>query len=92
MIAKFVEWRLRKKGTTKAKENQHKQIGTLIACGLVAGSALIDVLIAIPFSLLHSPDALQLVGPEWHTFSVVLGVVTTLLLAAWIERRVSRGH
>ena len=60
------------------------------ACGLVAGSALMDVLLAIPFSIFHSPDALQLVGPRWHTSSVVLGGVSTLLLAAWIERRVCR--
>ena len=91
MIAKFVESRLRKKNMLKAKENQHRQIGTLIACGLVAGSALIDVFLAIPFSLLHSPDALQLVGAGWHTYGVFLGVASTLLLAVWIERRVCRG-
>ncbi len=88
IIAKFVEWRLGNKQMTKAKENQHKQVGTLIACGLVAGSALIDVMLAIPFSLLHSPDALQLVGPKWHGYSVILGIVSTGLLAVWIERRV----
>ena len=88
MIAKFVEWRLHKQKMVKSEENQRKQIGTLIACGLVAGSALIDVLLAIPFSILHSPDALRLAGPEWHTYSVWLGAITTLLLAAWIKRRV----
>lgn len=91
MIAKCVEWRLRKKGLSSIKENQHKQIGTLIACGLVAGSALIDVFLAIPFSILHSPDALCLVGVGWHTYSVLLGVASTLLLAGWMERRVRQG-
>ncbi len=88
MIAKFVEWRLHKKKLIQTEENQRKQIGTLIACGLVAGSALIDVFLAIPFSLLHSPDALRLVGIEWHNVTVFLGVISTLILAAWIERRV----
>ena len=88
LIAKFVEWRLRQKKMPHPEENNHRQIGTLIACGLVAGSALMDVFLAIPFSLLHSPDALQLVGAGWETYSVILGVVSTLLLAAWIERRV----
>lgn len=88
MIAKLVEWRLRKKRMTRPEENQRMQVGTLIACGLVAGSALIDVLLAIPFSILHSPDALRLVGAEWHTLSVILGVFSTLMLAAWIECRV----
>nr|WP_238551323.1 hypothetical protein [Legionella oakridgensis] len=62
----------------------------MIACGLVAGSALMDVFLAIPFSLLHSPDALRLVGSAWDTYGVLLGVASTILLAAWIERRVCR--
>ncbi len=90
MIAKFVEWHLSKKKLEKAAENQRKQIGTLIACGLVAGSALIDVFLAIPFSLMHSPDALRLVGIEWQTAGVFLGVLSTLMLAVWIDRRVCR--
>lgn len=89
MIAKFVEWRLRRKHLPLAKENLHKQIGTLIACGLVAGSAILDVLLAIPFSIWQSPDALQLVGPQWHSYGVVLAVISTILLALWIERRVN---
>ena len=92
MIAKLVEWRLHKKSLAKTEENQHIQVGTLIACGLVAGSALIDIVLAIPFSILHSPDALQLTGPAWHTYGVVLAVVSTLMLAGWIERRVTKGR
>jgi putative OPT family oligopeptide transporter len=65
-----------------------KQRGTLIACGLVAGSALMDVLLAIPFSIFHSPDALQLVGPTWKQTGVYLGVLSTLFLAWWINHRV----
>ena len=91
MIAKFASWRLQNKGLSKIKENHHQQIGTLIACGLVAGSALIDVFLAIPFSILHSPDALCWVGVEWHTYSVLLGIGSTLVLAGWIVRRVTKG-
>lgn len=50
-----------------------------------------DVLLAIPFSVLHSPDALQLVGSDWKDTGVYLGVLSTLLLAWWIHRRVCRG-
>lgn len=90
MIAKLVEMRLRKNQVSKTEENQRKQVGTLIACGLVAGSALVDVLLAIPFSILRSPDALRLAGREWKPYSVYLGIISTLLLAVWIERRVCR--
>lgn len=89
MIAFFVKRRLsRKPGATD--DNPRKQMGTRIACGLVAGSALLDVLLAIPFSIFHSPDALSLVGAGWEHYGVFLAVVSTLLLAIWMERRISR--
>ncbi|WP_028387729.1 OPT family oligopeptide transporter [Legionella fairfieldensis] len=88
MIALLVQGILRKKQFKKNERQLRKQKGVLIACGLVAGSALIDVLLAIPFSILHSPDALTLVGPDWYGYSVILGVVSTLILAGWIGHRV----
>lgn len=91
MMAKFVEWRLGKQKLAHNDENRHKQIGTLIACGLVAGAALIDVVIAIPFSIFQSPDALKLVGAEWQNYSVWLGIISTCMLAGWINRRVKNG-
>jgi len=89
MIALVVQKHLQKRALPKEENTTRKQKGTLIACGLVAGSALMDVLLAIPFSLLHSPDALQLVGGSWQTIGVYLSVLTTLALAWWIRQRVS---
>lgn len=88
MIALFVQKRLERKKMTEEEAVTRKQKGTLIACGLVAGSAIMDVLLAIPFSILHSPDALQLVGPGWKETGAYLGVLSTLVLAWWINRRV----
>ncbi|MDP3705479.1 MAG: oligopeptide transporter, OPT family [Legionellaceae bacterium] len=90
MIAWFVQKRLNQQALKKTAENQRKQIGTRVACGLVAGSALVDVLLAIPFSMLHSPDAWRLVSEHWeNTYGVYLSGLITLLLAAWIIRRVT---
>lgn len=89
MMSLFVHWRLkRKKALPFPERNKRKQSGTLIACGLVAGSALIDVVLAIPFSMLHSPDALSIVGKGWQSYGIFMAVVTTFLLAFWIARRV----
>ena len=90
MIALVIRQRVNKKSFNNDEKESAKQRGILIACGLVAGSALIDVLLAIPFSILHSPNALMLVGPGWHNYGVILGVVSVLILALWIERRVCR--
>ncbi|CAM2940977.1 OPT family oligopeptide transporter [Legionella worsleiensis] len=88
MIALFVKKRLKNMNKDEEEVIARKQKGTLIACGLVAGSALMDVLLAIPFSIFHSPDALQLVGPQWQEKGVYLAVITTFMLAWWICRRV----
>lgn len=88
MIALVIRHRVNKKRFNNDEKESAKQRGILIACGLVAGSALIDVLLAIPFSILHSPNALMLVGPGWHNYGVILGLISVLMLALWIERRV----
>ena len=88
MIALLVQKRLKRLKVGEEEVTTRKQKGTLLACGLVAGSAIIDVLLAIPFSILHSPDALQLVGPTWKNTGAYLGVLSTLILGWWINRRV----
>ncbi|TAL66531.1 MAG: oligopeptide transporter, OPT family [Legionella sp.] len=88
MIALFVQMRLQSMSYTKEESQFKLQKGTLIACGLVAGSAIMDVILAIPFSIMHSPDALQVVGPSWKNTSVYLGMGSTLFLAWWIYHRV----
>jgi putative OPT family oligopeptide transporter len=90
LIAMIVHKRLKRLQLSKENEMKHKQVGTLIACGLVAGSALMDVILAIPFSILHSPDALSMTSKSWHNTGVVLSVVVTIWLATWIDRRVRR--
>jgi len=88
MIALLVQRRMRRLNASKEESITRLQKGTLIACGLVAGSAIMDVVLAIPFSIMQSPDALQLVGPSWKNMSVYLGVGSTLFLAWWINHRV----
>lgn len=90
MIALLAEKRLNGKVLLAAKKAYGLQKGTLIACGMVAGSALMDVVLAIAFSLMHSPDALMLVGPAWMPYGVWLAVLSTAGLAVWIIHRVSR--
>lgn len=88
LIAMMVDWRLKRQGLNKEKRMLRIQIGTLIACGLVAGAALMDVVLAIPFSVFQSPDVLRLVGAGWAPFSVLLSLIVTVLLALWINQKV----
>jgi putative OPT family oligopeptide transporter len=89
MLAFLMENKLKGLNLDAHATNKRRQIGTLIACGLVAGSALMDVLVAVPFSLLHSADALSLVGQAWEPYSVGLSVVVIAALGLWTLRYIT---
>lgn len=93
IIAKLAERRLERQSLPAPKSLLRKQIGTRIACGLVAGSALMDVFLAIPFSLQHSSEAWRVVSEPWEQgMGVILSVMLMIGLAIWIVRRVERGE
>lgn len=56
----------------------------LLACGLVAGSALMGVILAIPFVIVGSSDALTLVPKSFLPIANVLGILTLLGLCYWL--------
>lgn len=88
VFAVLIKRCLQKAKYSKEKQQERTQVGTLIACGLVAGSAIMDVCLAIPFSIMHSPDALSLVDEHWQTPGLILGIIATVFLAYWMMQRV----
>jgi putative OPT family oligopeptide transporter len=66
------------------------QKGTLLACGLVAGAALMGVILAIPFVILGSSDALQLVPMGFAPIAAALGFAVTALLCIWLYRSTTK--
>ena len=90
ILAYIVEHRLKRLNLSPEATNRRQQIGTLIACGLVAGSALMDVCVAIPFSFLHNADALALVGPSFEPYAVGLSILVVICLGYWIIQRVTQ--
>ncbi len=91
MIAKLAERRLNTLSLDPMKIVVRKQTGTRIACGLVAGSALVDVFLAIPFSLQHSPDAWRIVSETWEQgMGVILSLIGMIVLGIWMIQRVER--
>lgn len=62
------------------------EFGTLLACGLVAGAALMGVLLAIPFVLKGSSDALSLVSDHFVPIANVLGLIVTVLMCVWLYK------
>lgn len=89
IIALSVRYKLSSTPSFSDKKNKNQR-GTLIASGLVAGSALMDVLLAIPFSIFHSPNILNVVGPGWQPKGLILAIVVTFLLGFWMVRTVCK--
>lgn len=76
--------RVRRKELPESGLPQHAQRGIFIACGLVSGAAVMSVVLAIPFLLLRSPEALRLMPVEATTIAQGLGIVATVTLGYWI--------
>ncbi|PHQ79604.1 MAG: oligopeptide transporter, OPT family [Coxiella sp. (in: Bacteria)] len=82
----------------KVKDNKEKvaekldkqQSATMLACGLVAGAAIMGVLLAVPFMLLGSADALAIVPASFLPIANVIGLVGLMALVYWIWRTASK--
>lgn len=59
---------------------------TLLACGLVAGSALMGVILAIPFAILGSTDALSIVSSHFTPWATGLACIISIGLCYWLYR------
>ncbi len=65
---------------------KHRHRGLLLACGIVAGASIMGVLLAIPFALKQSSDALKIMPEQLASFSGILSLIVTILLCSWIYR------
>lgn len=85
-IGGMVAWYAKRCMQKTPVQDQVVQRGVLIACGLVAGAAIMDVLLAIPFSIFRTPDVIALAGTNFTPFAIVLAFISTGLLARWMTR------
>lgn len=90
ILGTFINYLVRRSGKNKVKieadkEWQHDlhQRGVLLACGMVAGSALMGVILAILFVMLGSSGAINLVSRGFKPVADILGVIVTLALCYW---------
>lgn len=74
--------------TEKAEDNL--QNSTMLACGLVAGSALMGVILAVPFVILESSDALKIIPNNLMWLANILGIFSLVFLVYWIYRTATK--
>lgn len=72
------------------REGQQK--GLTLACGIVAGAALMGVILAIPFAIAQSTDVLKIVSDSFTPIANILSILVTVGLMYWIYRVVCRSQ
>ncbi len=59
---------------------------TLLACGLVAGSSLSGVVLAIPFAIYKSSDVLAFMPDSLGWLATILGIASAAFILVWMYR------
>jgi putative OPT family oligopeptide transporter len=96
LLAYFIEKRLdAQHGNGRRAENEkiisaHRHRGLLLSCGVVAGASIMGVVLAIPFAIEQSSDALKLMPDQYIHFAGILSVIVTVLLLSWIYHMVMK--
>ncbi|WP_342227228.1 OPT family oligopeptide transporter [Rickettsiella endosymbiont of Rhagonycha lignosa] len=81
LFAYGVKLYLQKKGKASQIDfQQHDAV--LLSCGLVAGAALMDVLLAIPLSITGNSRLFAILPMNWQAFATMLSFLSLLGLAA----------
>jgi putative OPT family oligopeptide transporter len=67
-------------------EAKTERQGVLFGSGLIAGDAIIGILLAIPFAAYQSTTILAIVGPSFKQTATLLGVGTFFAIAVYLYR------
>jgi len=88
-LVKFLVNRSKRRALTAAQKEKAadaEQNGLLLACGLVAGAALMGVVLAIPFVIMGSSNALSIMPNSLSWLAEALGLISFLALAVWVYK------
>lgn len=87
-------YHFQKRLSSQSKEQQStlQQKNILLSCGLVAGSALIDVLLAIPFGISHDPDIFRLMPANNDWLAQSFAIISVILLGLWFHKNITSSN
>lgn len=84
LFAVAVKWylQIKKRNDVSSHINFQHHDAVLLSCGLVAGAALMDVLLAIPLSITGNTHLFAILPSSWEVFASGFGFLSLLVLAA----------
>ncbi|MDO8955199.1 MAG: oligopeptide transporter, OPT family [Gammaproteobacteria bacterium] len=89
-IGSLIAFALQRIAKKRGIASPQTQRSVVLACGVVAGAALMDVALAIPFAISGNPNELSIMPERLHGLSVVLGLLGILYIARMFYRLVTR--
>jgi hypothetical protein len=88
VVGAIVGWFYDRRGDRTAKPDAAKQLGVLLASGLIVGEGVIAVVISLIRALSNKPTPLALVGPGFETAGIFIGglafVIVAVVMYRWI--------
>src|SRR5207248_8576988 len=79
-------WCYDRRADRTSRPEAARELGVLLASGLIVGEGIIQVVISVIKSLSSKPAPLALVGPGFETAGIILGGVTFAALAFILYR------
>jgi putative OPT family oligopeptide transporter len=96
VVGAVAGWFYDKRADRTSRPEAAKQLGVLLASGLIVGEGIIQVVISVIKSFSSKPAPLALVGPGFETAGIVLGGVAFAALAfilyRWVLGMTSARH
>lgn len=95
LLSYVIQVRLNKLYSNRRADNEskiaaHRHRGLLLVCGVVAGASIMGVILAIPFAITQSSDALKIMPAQYDYLSGALSILVTMVLCGWIYKVVMR--
>ena len=90
VVGAVVGWWFNRRADSHAKPEAAKQLGVLLASGLIVGESLLGVIVAAIVAFSGNNTPLAIVGKGFETASIWIGglafVIVTFVLYRWVEK------
>ncbi len=90
VLSEIIRSNFKKRKATQGEIEKAERQGMLFASGLIAGEALVGILLAIPFVVYQSTTVFRIVPDALKDSTDVLGLLVTVGMLAWFYHVASR--
>lgn len=86
LVALLTKRQLAKQRITQTVAVSKRRRAILVACGLVSGAAVMNILLAVPFILSGTPEIIAIMPLGWLPLANLLGLIAGGVICGWLYR------